>query len=93
MRALVERIPEELLRRTTIRKKRVSFKEEDEHLGLDQESGAWSQPVGDGEEENLSVQGAIQGAIQRAILQFEHHNESRTRGWQGDLERDSLCEA
>ena len=39
VRTIVERITEEVLRRTTIRKKRVSFKEEVEHRGLDQESG------------------------------------------------------
>ena len=32
----------------------MSFKEEVEHLGLDQESGEWPQPGRDGEEENLS---------------------------------------
>ena len=35
VRTPVERIPEKVLRRTTIRRKRVSFKEEVEHLGLD----------------------------------------------------------
>ena len=32
----------------------MSFKEEVEHLGLDQESGEWPQPGRNGEEENLS---------------------------------------
>ena len=32
----------------------MSFKEEAEHLGLDQESGEWPKPKRDGEEENLS---------------------------------------
>ena len=32
VRTLIERIPEEVLRRTTIRNKRVTFKEEGEHL-------------------------------------------------------------
>ena len=41
-RILVEKNPEDLLRRTTFRKKKVSFKEEAEHLGLDQESGEWA---------------------------------------------------
>ena len=54
VRTLVERIPEEVLRRTTIRKQIVSFKEEVEHLGIYQESGEWPQPGRDGEEENLS---------------------------------------
>ena len=54
MRTLVGRISEEVLRRTTIRRKRVSFKEEVEHLGLDQESGEWPKPGRDGGEENES---------------------------------------
>ena len=32
VRTLIERIPEEVLRRTTIRNKKVTFKEEGEHL-------------------------------------------------------------
>ena len=35
---LVERIPEKILKQTTLRKKRVSFKEDAEELGADQES-------------------------------------------------------
>ena len=54
VRSQVERIPEDILRRTTLRRKRVPFKEEIEHLGLDQESGEWQPPERDGEEENLS---------------------------------------
>ena len=53
VRTLVQRIPEEILRRRTIRRKIVSFKEEDEHLGLDQESGVWPKPEKDGEEKNF----------------------------------------
>ena len=45
LRTLVERIPEEIFRPTTIRRQRLSFKEEAEHLALDQER--------DSEEENL----------------------------------------
>ena len=54
VRSQVERIPEDILRRTTLRRKRVPFKEEIEHLELDQESGEWQPPERDGEEENLS---------------------------------------
>ena len=54
VRSLVERIPENILRRTTLRKKRVSFKEEVEHLGLDQKSGEWQPPERDSKEEKLS---------------------------------------
>ena len=34
----------------------MSFKEEAEHLGLDQEFGKWPKIEGDCEEENLSVE-------------------------------------
>ena len=54
VRTLVEKIPEDILRRTTFRKKKVSFREEDEHLRLDQESGEWPKTEGDSEEENFS---------------------------------------
>ena len=54
VRTLVEKIPEDILRRTTFRKKKVTFKEEAEHLGPDQEAGEWSKSEGDSEEENLS---------------------------------------
>ena len=43
VRTLVERIPEQVLRRTVIRNKRALFKEEVEHLGLDQDSGGRNQ--------------------------------------------------
>ena len=42
MRSLVDKIPDNILERTRVRKKKVAFKEEAEHLGLDQESGEWS---------------------------------------------------
>ena len=54
MRTLVEKIPEDILRRTTFWKKKWSFKEEAEHLGLDQESGEWPKTKEDSEEKNLS---------------------------------------
>ena len=54
VRSLVERIPEDILRRTTLRRKRVSVKEEVEHLGLNQESGEWQPPQRDVEDGNLS---------------------------------------
>ena len=40
MQSLVERIPEGILQRIMVRKKKVAFKEEPEHLGLSQESGS-----------------------------------------------------
>ena len=54
VQTLVEKIPEETIYRTTLRRERVSFKEEVEHLGLDQESGESPKPERDGEEENWS---------------------------------------
>ena len=39
VQSLVERTPEDILERTMVRKKKVAFKEEVEHLGLGQESG------------------------------------------------------
>ena len=42
VRSLVDKIPDNILERTQVRKKKVAFKEEAEHLGLGQESGEWS---------------------------------------------------
>ena len=42
VRSLVDKIPENILEQTKVRKKKVAFKEEAEHLGLGQESGEWS---------------------------------------------------
>ena len=39
VRLLVDKIPENILEQTKVRKKKVTFKEGTEHLGLDQESG------------------------------------------------------
>ena len=42
VRSLVDKIPDIILERTQVRKKKVAFKEEAEHLGLGQEFGEWS---------------------------------------------------
>ena len=42
VQSLVDRIPDDILEWTRVRKKKVAFKEEAEHLGLGQESGEWS---------------------------------------------------
>ena len=42
VRSLVDKIPDKILERTQVRKKKVAFKEEAEHMGLGQESGEWS---------------------------------------------------
>ena len=56
VQSLVEKIPDDILEQTRVRKKKVAFKEEAEYLGLGQESGEWSTPTQeeDTEEGNLS---------------------------------------
>ena len=54
VQSLFERIPEVILMRTMVSKKKVAFKEEVEHLGLGQESGEWPTAEEDAEEEKLS---------------------------------------
>ena len=56
VRSLFGKIPESILERTQVRKKKVAFKEEAEHLGIGQESGEWSTTTEEEEtrEEKLS---------------------------------------
>ena len=54
VQSLVERIPEDILERTMVRKKKVAFKEEDERLGLSQESGEWATAEEDAEKKYMS---------------------------------------
>ena len=56
VRSLVDKMPDNILERTQVRKKKVAFKEEAEHLGLGQESGEWSTSTEEEEtgEEKLS---------------------------------------
>ena len=56
VQSLVEKIPDDILEQTRVRKKKVAFKEEAEYLGLGQESGEWSTSMEeeDTEGENLS---------------------------------------
>ena len=56
MQSLVEKIPDDILEQTRVRKKEVAFKDEAEYLGLGQESGEWSTSTEekDNEEGNLS---------------------------------------
>ena len=49
VRTLVEKIPEEVLKQTTPRRKTGSFREEAEEIGLDQESGEWLSNEKEGE--------------------------------------------
>ena len=54
VQSLVDKIPDDILERTRVRKKKVVFKEEAEHLGIGQESGEWSTEEEDAGEEKLS---------------------------------------
>ena len=54
VQSLVDKIPEEILRQNMVRKKKVTFREEAEHLGLGQESGVWPTSEEDAEEEKFS---------------------------------------
>ena len=54
VQSLVDKIPDDILERTRVRKKKVAFKEEAEHLGLGQESREWPTVEEDAGEEKLS---------------------------------------
>ena len=54
VQSLVDKIPEDILERTRVRRKNVAFKDEAKHLGLGQESGEWPTAEEDAEEEKLS---------------------------------------
>ena len=77
MRSLVDKIPENILEQTKVRKKKVAFKEEAEHLGLDQESGEWSRFT----EEEETGEGKLSG-------EHEEWDEDSDESSEG---QDSLC--
>ena len=54
VQSLVDKIPDDILERTRVRKNRVAFKEEAEHLGIGQEAGEWPTEGEDAAEEKLS---------------------------------------
>ena len=54
VQSLVDKIPDDILERTRVRKKKLAFKEEAEHLGLGQESREWPTVEEDAGEEKLS---------------------------------------
>ena len=54
VQSLVDEIPDDILERTRVRKKKVAFKEGVEHFGLGQESGEWPTVEEDAGEEKLS---------------------------------------
>ena len=94
VRTLVEKIPEDIQRQTTLRKKKVTFKKEAEHLGPDQESWEWSKPEGESEEENLSVvseewedDSEMSGDDQDSLCKILA--EEKTRNQDSELQTDS----
>ena len=54
VQSLVDKISDDIIERTRVRKKRMAFKEGAKHLGLEQESGEWPTVEEDAEEEKLS---------------------------------------
>ena len=58
VRSLVDKIPEDILEQTKVRKKKMTFKEDTEHLGLGQESGECSRFTEEGNRRRKIVRGA-----------------------------------
>ena len=77
VRSLVDKIPEDILEQTKVRKKKVAFKEEAEHLGLDQESGEWSRFM----EEEGTGEGKLSGEREDWDKDSDESSE----------DQDSLC--
>ena len=77
VRSLVDKIPEDILEQTKVRKKKVAFKEEAEHLGLSHESGEWSRFM----EEEETGEGKLSG-------EREEWNEDSD---ESSEDQDSLC--
>ena len=77
VRSLVDKIPENILEQTKVRKKKVEFKEEAEHLGLDQESGEWSMFT----EEEETGEGKLSGERE----EWDKDSDESSEG------QDSLC--
>ena len=78
VRSLVDKIPENILEQTKVRKKKVAFKEEAEHLGLDQESGEWSRFT---EKEEETGEGKLSGEREEWDEDSDESSE----------DQDSLC--
>ena len=75
VQSLVDKIPDDILELTRVRKKKVAFKEEAEHLGLGQESGEWPTAEEDAGEDKLSGE-------------YEERDEESERN---SDDQDSLC--
>ena len=70
-----QKIPEEKLKQTTLRRKKVSLKEEAEEIGIHQESGEWLLNDKPSEAQNLS----------------EEPDEWEEVSVESEDEQDSLC--
>ena len=77
VRSLVDKIPENILEQTKVRKKKVAFKEGAEHLGLGQESGEWSRFT----EEEETGEGKLSGERE----EWDEDSDESSEG------QDSLC--
>ena len=77
VQSLAEKLPDDILEQTWVRKKKVAFKEEAEYLGLGQDSGEWSTS----KEEEDTEEGNLSGESE---LWDEDSNESSEN-------QDSLC--
>ena len=77
VRSLVEKIPEKILEQTKVRDKKVTFREEVEDLGLDQESGEWSRFM----EEDETGEGKLSGEREEWDEDSDESSE----------DQDSLC--
>ena len=86
VQSLVDKIPDDILERTRVRKKKVAFKEEVEHLGTGQESGEWwpteEEDVGEGKLKNgMKIRGA---AATTTMILAEEKMRHRERELQTD---------
>ena len=77
VRSLVDKIPENILEQTKVRKKKVAFKEGAEHLRLGQESGEWSRFT----EEEETGEGKLSGERE----EWDEDSDESSEG------QDSLC--
>ena len=77
MRSLVDKILDDILERTQVRKKKVAFREEAEHLGLGQESGEWSTST----EEEETGEEKLSGECEEWVEDSEESSD----------DQDSLC--
>ena len=73
----MKKIPEKILEQTKVKDKKVTFREEVEHRGLDQESGEWSRFM----EEDETGEGKLSGEREEWDEDSDESSE----------DQDSLC--